>query len=181
MSGGAIDALIRLNGRVTTWLARAAAVFLVIVASVTFCDVFARYFFLKPFTFTVEITELGMALIVFLAVGLVTHDDAHINVDVVTLRLSNDSRTVLGLVTNMLVLVFLVIMIWRLWLQALYVLSKGDKTQIWAIPYWPVAMTMVVGSLFLLTGVLIHIIGLIRRLRGQEAPQSAPAAKPFTD
>lgn len=98
------------------WLARIAAVVLALVATITFLDVFARYLFLKPFSFTVELTEFGMALIVFLAVGLVTHENAHINVDVVTLRLSDKARAVLALVTNAIALVYLVILVWRLWI-----------------------------------------------------------------
>ena len=74
------------------------------IAVVTFCDVFARYVFSAPFTFTVELTEISMALIVFLGVGLVTHDDGHINVDVVTLRLSERRARCSSLVTNMLAL-----------------------------------------------------------------------------
>ncbi|HEY4774070.1 MAG TPA: TRAP transporter small permease [Xanthobacteraceae bacterium] len=181
MSGGTINALIRLNGRVTYWIAVIAAAFLVIVATVTFCDVIARYFLLKPFTFTVEVTELGMALIVFLAVGLVTHDDSHINVDVVILRLSTAVRPVLLLITYVLALAYLVTMIWRLWLQAFHLLDKGDVTPIWAVPYWPVAITMAVGSLFLLTGTIIHIIGYVRRIRGADVSHLPTTVKPLTD
>ena len=63
-----------------------------VIAVVTFGDVIARYFFNAPFTFTVEVTEMAMALIVYFGVGLVTHDNAHISADVVTLRLSPRAR-----------------------------------------------------------------------------------------
>ena len=168
MPGGKIEALIRLNGRVTMWLARIAAVFLALVATVTFCDVFARYVFLKPFSFTVEVTEFGMALIVFLAVGLVTHDNAHISVDVVTLRMPDRARAALALVISAIAMVYLVIMAWRLWVQAFYLLGKGDRTQIWALPYGPLAIIMATGSLFLLTGTLFYLIDAFRRVRGRE-------------
>lgn len=181
MSGGTIDALIRFNGRVAQALAGVAAVFLVMIAVVTFCDVFARYLFLRPFTFTVEVTELGMALMVFLAVGLVTHDDAHINVDVVTLRLLAATRAILGLITNVLALTFVLLMCWRLWLQAFFLLGKGDKTQIWGIPYWPVAVVMAAGSLLIATGILVQIVRVMRGMRGETAPPSAAPTKPFTD
>jgi TRAP-type C4-dicarboxylate transport system permease small subunit len=167
MSGGMIEQLVQLNGRVTTWLARLAAVFLVIVATMTFCDVIARYIFLKPFSFTVEVTEFCMALIVYLAVGRVTHDDAHINVDFVTLRLRDKTRAILSVVINVLVLVYLVIFIWRLWAQAFDLLHTGDKTQIWGMKFWPLAMIMGVGSLFLLTGTVFYLINAFRRARGE--------------
>src|SRR5262245_37760487 len=118
----------RLNGLVTLWLARIATVALALIAFVTFCDVIARKIFNKGFTFTVEMTEMAMALIVFLGVGLVTHQRSHIVVDVVTLRLSERAGVWLGLVTNVLSLGFVLIMVWRLWEQAAFIASKGDAT-----------------------------------------------------
>src|SRR4029453_19672989 len=102
----------RLNERVASWLARIAAVALALIAVVTLCDVVARKVFNSGFTFTVEMTELAMALIVFLGVGLITHQRGHIVVDVVTLRLSARARVWLGLVTNILSLGFVLFMVW---------------------------------------------------------------------
>ncbi|HVG51266.1 MAG TPA: TRAP transporter small permease [Xanthobacteraceae bacterium] len=180
MPGGTLETLIKLNGRVTMWLAWAAAVFLALIATVTFLDVFARYLFLKPFSFTVEVTEFGMALIVFLAVGLVTHDDAHINVDVVTLRLSAKVRAILSMIINAIALAYIAIMVWRLWVQAFYLLSKDDRTQIWALPYGPLAIIMAAGSMFLLTGTIFYLIDAYRRARGREG-LPLPGSKIFTD
>ena len=66
------------NGRITLWLARIAAVALAVIAAVTFCDVIGRYFFHAPFAFTVEMTQMAMALVVYFGVGLVTHESGHI-------------------------------------------------------------------------------------------------------
>ena len=89
-----MDAVVRANGRVTLWLARIATAALAIIAVVTFCDVIGRYVFNRPFIFTVELTEIAMAVVVYFGVGLVTHEDAHISADVVTLRLSLDRSPV---------------------------------------------------------------------------------------
>ena len=175
-----LETLIRLNGRVTMWLARLAAVFLVLIAVVTFCDVLARYVFFKPFSVTVEVTEFCMALIVFLAVGLVTHDDSHINVDVVTLRLAAKARAVLSVVVNAIALVYIAIMVWRLWVQALYLLSKDDHTQIMSLPYGPLAIVMSIGSMFLLTGTIFYLIDAYRRARGEKG-LPLPGSKIFMD
>ena len=84
------------NGRVTLWLARIAAVALAVIAVVTFGDVVGRYFFHAPFAFTVELTQMAMAIVVYFGVGLVTHEDAHISADVVTLRLPPRWRALFG-------------------------------------------------------------------------------------
>ena len=104
---GRID---RLNGRATMWLARIAAAVLALLAVMTFCDVIARYFFNSPLSFTVEITEIAMGVIVYFGVGLVTQDNGHISVDIVTLRLSDWWRALLRLATNIAALGFLALM-----------------------------------------------------------------------
>ena len=65
-----------------------------------------RYFFHAAFTFTVELTQMAMALVVYFGVGLVTHERGHISADVVTLRLPPRLRALLALVTNLLALAF---------------------------------------------------------------------------
>lgn len=182
MDDGLLGRLNRWNGRVTLWLARAAAVALAAIATFTFCDVIARYVFNAPFTFTVEFTELSMALIVYLGVGLTTQDRGHIIVDVFTLQLPPRARIVLSLVMNVLSLAFLAVMIWMLWQRAAFVLSKGDKTQIWMVPYWPVAFVMGFGSLFLLTGTILQAAETFQRLANPATPPVSEAVpRPFTD
>src|SRR5262245_36343442 len=96
------------NGRVTLRLARVGGVALALIAVITFCDVVARRVFNSGFTFTVEFTELAMALIVFLGVGLVTQDRGHIVVDLVTARLRDHLRIWFGLIANLLSLIFVI-------------------------------------------------------------------------
>src|SRR5947207_6907267 len=135
-----LDALARVNGRASLWLARIAAVALAVIAVVTFGDVIGRYFFHAPFAFTVELTQMAMALVVYFGVGLVTHEGGHISADVVVLRLPPRLRALCALVTNLLALAFLAVMVWQLWLQAEFLRAKGDTTMVWMLPLWPVAL-----------------------------------------
>src|SRR3954449_7673862 len=131
MTAPAIAALARVNGRFAMLLARIAAAALAVIAVVTFGDVIGRYFFHAPFAFTVELTQIAMALVVYFGVGLVTHEDAHISADVVTLRLPPRLRALFALVTNLLAAGFVVLMVWRLWVHAEYLRDKGDTTMVW--------------------------------------------------
>jgi TRAP-type C4-dicarboxylate transport system permease small subunit len=169
--------LTRANGRATLWLARLAAVALTVIAVVTFIDVIGRFFFRASFPFTVELTQLAMAIVVYFGVGLVTHEDAHINADVVTLRLPPRWRALLAVLTNLLALGFLAVMVWCLWVQANFLLAKGDTTMVWAVPLWPFAFAVAFGSLFLLTGVVMQLLHAWLRFRGIE-PEPAPAEQP---
>ena len=178
------EALARANRRVTMWLAWIAAVALALIALVTFGDVVGRYFFNASFAFTVELTGMLMAVIVFFGVGLVTLDDAHICADVVTMRLPERLRALFGLVTNLIAFGFIAVLTWQLWVYALFLYGKGDTTQVWTVPLWPVAIAVALGSIFILTGLLLHVAGAFRRLTGQvtepipPAPQPAPLFSP---
>jgi TRAP-type C4-dicarboxylate transport system permease small subunit len=91
-------------------------------------------------------------------------------------------RALFALATNLLALGFLVLMAWRLWLYAGFLFEKGDTTQVWAVPLWPVALAVAFGSLFLLSGVLLLLIGAWRRLRGVEGPPApAPSNIPYRE
>jgi TRAP-type C4-dicarboxylate transport system permease small subunit len=171
------------NGRVTWWLARIAAVALAFLAFITFADVIARYFFNSPFSFTVEVTEILMGLMIYFGVGLTTHDNDHIAVDFVTLRLSEWMRVILGLLMNVLAFGFLVLMVWRLWLRAADLLEKGDVSPVMQYPRWPTAFIMAIGAIFFLTGILVHILFACRRLSTGDVSSPPPAAtsRPYTD
>ena len=159
---GALD---RLNGRVCLWLARLAALVLAAIGLMTFCDVVLRYVFSRPFNFTVEFTEIMMGLMVFLAIGLATHEKRHIGVDALTMRLSPKRNALLDLIMSVIALAMSCVLVWQLFLKAGVLLQKGDYTQIQKFPYWPGAYIMAFGCLFLISGVVFYIVRDIRLLR----------------
>ena len=97
------------------------------------------------------------------------------------LRLPERARIWLGLVTNVLSLGFVVLMVWRLWLQAAFITDKGDTTPILNFPLWPIAYLIAVGSVFLITGLVLHVVDSADRAAHPE--KSAPEAteRPFQD
>src|SRR3954463_11631027 len=179
MSHRLTTTLARTNERATLFLARIAASSLAVIALTTFCDVIGRYFFKAPFSFTVELTEMGMAVLVYFGIGLVTHENGHISADFLVTRLSPKPRALLALITNFLALGFVGLTIWQLWLHAMYLFQKGDLTQNWRVPLWPVAFAAAFGSLFLLTGVLLQLIAAWIILSGgyQPEPVQNPAPR----
>jgi TRAP-type C4-dicarboxylate transport system permease small subunit len=163
------------------WLARIACFALAVIAVVTFCDVILRYVFNRPLTFTVELTQMCMAVIVFFGVGLVTHENAHVSVDFVTLRLSVRVQAFLGVLTNLLALGYLVLLVWRIWARAEVAYSSGDVTPILAFPLWPVAVLIAAGSILLLTGVFYQLLVSFQRARNPAAAPAAAPAQPFRE
>jgi len=52
-------------------------------------------------------------------------------------------------------------------LRAAELLAEGDITQIWLVPIWPVAFAMAFGAIFFVSGVFLHILGTLQRIRGE--------------
>lgn len=73
-----------------------------------------RYLFNRPFNFSVEFTELSIGLIVYLGVGLTTHENGHVRVDVLTLRLGERVRATVDAATALIALGFLAVLAGRL-------------------------------------------------------------------
>ena len=170
----------RLNGRIVLWLARVAALMLAGIGLMTFCDVVLRYVFSAPFNFTVEVTEIMMGLMVFLGIGLATHEKRHIGVDALTMRLSRRSNAILDMLMSIIVLAMSCVLVWQLFLKAGVLLQKGDYTQIRKIPYWPGAYTMAFGCLFLISGIVFYIVRdvqVLRRGRSGDATANDNSAK----
>jgi len=186
MSSRLTTTLSRANERATLFLARIGAAALAIIALTTFGDVIGRYFFKAPFSFTVELTEMGMAVLVYFGMGIVTHENGHISADFLVSRLPLRFCALLAVMTNLLALGFIGLTIWQLWLHAFYLFQKGDLTQNWRVPLWPVAFAAAFGSLFLLTGVLLQLIAAWTIFGGGRQPDSLPqpgqpAAPRFTE
>ena len=148
----------RLNGRVTLWLARIAAVILGVMAVITFCDVIGRYVFNHPLTFSLEFTELAMGLIVFLSIGLVTHLREHVSVDFVTLRLPPKARAAVDVLVNLISFAYLMVMVWRLGAKTWALYTVGDMTATYFILLWPFGLIMTLASILMLTSTLLHIL-----------------------
>jgi TRAP-type C4-dicarboxylate transport system permease small subunit len=169
MNGSGGGLLEKLNGRASLWLARLAALILVGIGIMTFCDVFARYFLNRPFTFTVEVTELLMGMVIWLGIGLTTHETRHITVDVVTMRLPARIRAILEILMSLIGIVILALMLWQMWEYAYVLKVKGQYTQIKEIIIWPYAYIMCAAATLFLTGVILYVRRGIWKFRHPDA------------
>lgn len=74
--------------------------FFLLMVLITAADVFLRYFFSKPLSGTVEITEFFMVIVFFTSVAYAQWTGGHIVMDVVTAKLSERARRFLTVVTT---------------------------------------------------------------------------------
>ncbi|MDP6173425.1 MAG: TRAP transporter small permease [Rhodospirillales bacterium] len=133
-----------------------AAVGLAIMMFLTLFDVVGRAFD-HPIAGTVEVTELIMGMMIYLAIGYTTFLRGHIRVDIVITHLSPRVQAYLDLITITIGLIFAGLISWRLFLQAQSRVSNNDLTQIWEWPVWPAAWVMAIASLLMVTSLALHL------------------------
>ena len=159
MSAATFD---RISDRATTWLARAGCVALTIMMLITFCDVIGRQLFNAPLIFTVEVNQLLMGAMVYLAMGYTTFTRGHINVDLVVTRLSPRARAGMEVLTGIIGVVFVGLVSFYLFERAGLLFDKGDLTQLVRLPVWPVAGVMAIASLLMVTSLLLQLVQSVR-------------------
>jgi TRAP-type C4-dicarboxylate transport system permease small subunit len=119
----------------------------------TFFDVVARYLFNRPIPGGVEITELGMMVLIFAGLPLVSHADEHVTMDFIDKWLPARPLAVLERLVNALCTAAMLFLGWQLWLKADKIAVAGDYTNTLQVVYYPFVYFMAVMTA--LTG-LVH-------------------------
>ncbi|WP_417767888.1 TRAP transporter small permease [Stappia sp.] len=146
-----------LPGAGTRVLQLVAAVLLLVMMTVTFIDVIGRYLFNAPLPGAFELTEVLLALVVFVGLPIVTARREHVTVDLLTGRLPGGLRAALAWLATLATGLVLALLAWRLATSARDFSAYGDATVYLGIPLGPVAgiMAGLTGLAALVAGVLL--------------------------
>lgn len=107
---------------------------LFLLMSVTTVDVAGRYFFNAPLTGSVELTQLMLAAVVFVAMPVVCWREEHVSVDLLDGVFPARLVWVRQLVVNLLMAAALWLVAGRVWALGLRSLAWGDVTEFLRIP-----------------------------------------------
>jgi TRAP-type C4-dicarboxylate transport system permease small subunit len=132
----------RLGGAAGLVLRLAASLLLLTMMIVTFVDVLGREVFSAPLPGAYELTEVLLALVIFVGLPIATARREHVSVDLLTSRLPGPARRVLAVVAALVTAVVLAVLAWRLAVSAGDFISYGDATVYLGIPLGPVAAAM---------------------------------------
>lgn len=136
----------------TPWLVKAlgllSALPVALIVTLTFVDVFARYVFSAPVRGSVEIIEQAMALVIFTALPLVTHQRQHVSVGLLDNLRAGALRRIKMLLCDAISAAALALMTWRLAVQALEDLDGGTASVVLGLPSAPLgfALTTLAGA-----------------------------------
>jgi TRAP-type C4-dicarboxylate transport system permease small subunit len=134
----------------------------------TFLDVTGRTLFGRALTGTVESVTLLMGVLVFSGLAYTEMSNKHVVVDVLQALFSRPIKR-LSHVINLAIGVFITgIMTWRLGLSAISIFEEAETTMIWGLPYWPVAIVMVIGLTLFLVVLILKLAQSIQALAARE-------------
>ena len=114
----------------------------------TSVDVVARYVFNSPVRGAYELTEIGLALLVFLALPIATATGSHIVVDLMPEPKSAVARHAIGLFVQIVICLSFTLIAWKIWIHASRLISYGQVTNSLEIPIGVVAFTAAICAAF---------------------------------
>lgn len=155
----------------TLWLRIAAGVVIVLMMATTVYDVVMRYFFASPTDWAFTLNAAGILVATFFAVPHLAAVHGHIEMDLLHRRLRTRTRAVADVVSNLVTLIFGVLLAWLgyratygAYLDGLY--TSGN----FALPMWVLYVMVYVGGLGL---GLVIVFSPWRRKVGHTGPDTS--------
>jgi TRAP-type C4-dicarboxylate transport system permease small subunit len=120
----------------------------------TFFDVVARYLLNRPIRGAFEITELGLLVLIFAGLPLVSHADEHVTMDFIDRMLPERLARIWVRVMHAICAAIMFFLAWQVWIKANRIASYADTTDVLRISIGPFVyfMSLMIG----LTGI-VHI------------------------
>ena len=121
----------------------------------TFFDVVGRYLLNRPIRGAFEITELGLLVLIFAGLPLVSHADEHVTMDFIDRMLPVRWRLPWIRVMHAICAAIMFFLAWQVWIKANRIASYADTTDVLRITIGPFVyfMALMIG----LTG-LVHVV-----------------------
>jgi TRAP-type C4-dicarboxylate transport system permease small subunit len=137
-------------------------------------DVVGRYFFNKPLAGGFEITEIGLALLIYCALPLVSARREHIVIDTFDVFMSPAVQRFLNRLADVICFMALSGVGYILYRRAVRVAEYGDTTNVLQLPLAPVVYTM---SCMIVIAGLMHLVLIFVPHAEQTDPESNQAAQ----
>jgi TRAP-type transport system small permease protein len=148
--------------RIDTVLGVLCAVPCLVMVALTFADVFARYLFSAPVRGSLEVIEFCMALTIFTALPLVTRHKGHVTVGLFAGGTGALQRW-RHMFCDLLSLVALALLAWRLWSYAAESAAGGTRTMVLRLPEAPLVQAMSLLCVASAIAVGTHLVTRVRR------------------
>lgn len=165
-----LDSLNRAFDRTNRVLGYFSAAFVVVMAVTVLYDVFARLLFRAPTIWVIDINEYLLVYLTFVPAAWILMNDHHVKVEIVTSRLGPAPQRRLRVVTDVMGLLYCVVLAWQSWVVAWHAFENGYRfSTALNLPKFPVLVIIPLGAAWL---------GLAFVFRILAAPRADTAAAP---
>jgi TRAP-type C4-dicarboxylate transport system permease small subunit len=100
-------------------------------------DIILRRFFDRPLSFSFEVIQIGMVVVVFGSISYSSTLDRHVGIDILVTKFSQRTRHVLSLASGLLSTCLFGLICWQSVMQGIQVMQRGTFTGILEIPLYP--------------------------------------------
>jgi TRAP-type C4-dicarboxylate transport system permease small subunit len=127
----------------------------------TFVDVLLRYIFNLPVPGATELIEFMMGIVVTFSVAYTAHKKSHIGVDLVLVRLKENTRKIIGIVTSFLTLILFILICWQTYILIGEDYQSTLESAVLYIPVYPFIVIVTIGFVILCLVLLAEFLGLL--------------------
>lgn len=144
--------------KVCKWLHNIAEfILLLMMLWITF-DVLGRWLFNHPIKGTVDFTELGLSMVVFLSLAYTHLHKVHVTIDFVVERFSEKIQCIFEGVINVVIAAVLCIVAWSLWSNAGRLLRSNTVTADLYLPVYIFVIIAAIGTVIFALSAVKHAI-----------------------
>lgn len=156
-------------GRILHLSALAGGIVLFLIMILVAVSVFFRYALGQPILGNQEIVEIGMSVVVMLAIPYTSFTNQHIRVDIFDHVLGDFGRFFADLISRSIGVFVLVLLVRKSWGKALDAYEYGDVTNMIEVPVWIAYAAICFGmGLFILVLILKIMSQFKHGVRGYE-------------
>jgi len=155
----------RFSLAINRWLSHLGGTALALLMFLTVADVLGRYLLNQPVPGTLELTEMSMVLIVFLALGLAQHHGDHIALDLAYNFLPARLKKITDVIVDGVNLLVAVAITWRLYDYSIRMLDGNYTTAVLKLPIHPFVLIAVAGAATYALSIIADFGKTIRKLR----------------
>jgi TRAP-type C4-dicarboxylate transport system permease small subunit len=165
-----VDRSIKIVNPIVRWVNNAGVIILATMMLLTVADVTLRYVFNKPILGSYEITEFMMTLLAAFTIGYAAILKAHVNVDLVFCRFPERVQGIIGIVTNLVCIVFFGLMFWRNIYESLVLHKAHAVSPALSIPEFPFVFILGIGFGIITLVFLFQLLESIAKAAGKWTP-----------
>ena len=148
--------------RVFDYSAIASGIILFLLAVLTFCDVFGRRFLNSPVTGTIELVEIGMALVAFLAMPRAFFLNANVSADFIKNVSNNTFQIFINIFRFILMIVIMSMMAYATTKEAMAFFKNERVTIDLEIYFYPFYYAASVGMWLSVVAIVFWLISALR-------------------